>query len=253
MLKNLGIVLLSLLTSFIFNRVSYAESTIYTLPIALQQQLKLATEQLRKGECDDEKQPLSSELFYSLPTGELLILMGLPSYMCHIGSFMPIMVDHQGHWSWHDAIDGYPALLLTDSTQGYWLVSHGEVEGVYPALRHSRDGLHWQEIVLPESRNIDCCFEWLKQVCEVDGKIQLQFSSMDDEVTGFWSTTLNDSHAATPHWQKLTPEQIQPATQCQTAPLGQGNWQRKPNQQAQSVQFQSTQPGNTILIPLWLK
>ncbi|MDD2776306.1 MAG: hypothetical protein PHU06_10145 [Gallionella sp.] len=253
MLKNLGLVLIALLVNFIFNTVSYAETAVYTLPPALQQQLKLATEQLRKAECDEAKLSLSSELFYSLPTGELLILMGLPSYMCHIGSFMPTMVDRQGHWSWGDAIDGYPALLLTDSTRGYWLVSHGEIEGVYPELRHSRDGLHWQEITLPESRNIDCCFEWLKQVCEVDGQIQLQFSGMDDEVTGFWSTTLNDSLTATPHWQKRTPEQVQPATQCQTTPLNQGNWQRKLSPNGKTVRFQSTQQRSTVVIPNWLK
>lgn len=253
MLKNLVVVLISLLTSFIFNTASYAETASYTLPPALQQQLKLATEQLRKGECEEAKLPLSSELFYSLPTGELLILMGLPSYMCQIGSFMPIVVDRQGHWSWSDALDGYPALLLTDSVHGYWLVSHGEIEGVYPELRHSRDGLHWQDIVLPESRNIDCCFEWLKQVCEVDGQIQLQLSGMDDEVVGYWSTTLNDSLTATPHWQKLTPEQVQPAKQCQATPLNQGNWQRKLSENGKTVRFQSTQQRSTVVIPYWLK
>lgn len=242
-----------LIALLILGTASYAETATYTLPPALQQQLKLATEQLRKAECDEAKLPLSSELFYSLPTGELLILMGLPSYMCYIGSFMPMMMDRQGHWSWGDAIDGKPALLLTDRTRGYWLVSHGEIEAVYPELRHSLDGLHWQEIVLPESRNIDCCFEWLKQVCEVDGKIQLQFSGMDDEVVGYWSTTLNDSLTATPHWQKLEPEQVQPATQCQTTPLNQGDWQRKISTNGKLVRFQSMQQGNAVVIPHWLK
>ncbi|MDD4963843.1 MAG: hypothetical protein PHI11_08000 [Gallionella sp.] len=253
MLKNFGIVLILLLENFVFSTTCYAETASYTLPPALQQQLKLATEQLRKAECDEAKLPLSSELFYSLPTGELLILMGLPSYMCQIGSFMPMRVDRQGYWSWGDAIDGYPTLFLTDSTQGYWLVSHGEIEAVYPELRHSRDGLHWQEIVLPESRKIDCCFEWLKQVCEVDGKIQLQFSGMDDEVTGFWSTTLNDSLTSTPHWQKLEPEQVQPTTQCQTTPINHGNWQRKLSENGKTVRFQSKQQRSTVVIPYWLK
>lgn len=226
-----------------------ANSKVYKMPQTLVQKLKTETEQRQRGECEQQHLELFSDHFYALSDGKLLLLIGLPDYFCHSGSFMPVTIDNQGHWNTGAVIESLPTELLTDKARRLWLVSHWEIEGVFPFLHHSTDGSHWQEISLPKPQNIDCCFQYLKQVCVVEAQIQLKFTGIDDTPVEYWGTTVSDSLTSTPHWQKLAPQQLKNDKLCQINPLTNGDWQRTLTADGNEVRFQSAIQGITVIIP----
>lgn len=228
------------------------ETRVYKMPETLLQKLKTETGQRQRGECEQKKRELFSSHFYALDN-KLLLLIDLPDYFCNSGSFIPVTVDSQGHWEAGNVIESLPTELLTDTAHQLWLVSHWEIEAVVPLLHHSIDGVHWQEISLPKERKIDCCFEYIKQICINASQIQLKFTGLDDSPVEYWRTTVNDSLKATPVWQKLPPQQLNNQQQCQSTPLSNGDWKRKPSANASEIQFQSAMQHISVIIPHWLK
>lgn len=254
MAKHFCAAWLLFLTSFSYFPASYGQAVtrVYKMPQAVLQKLKTETEQRQRGECEQQNRELFSSHFYALPN-KLLLLIGLPDYFCHSGSFMPITVDSQGHWEAGTVIESLSTELLTDATQGLWLISHWEIEAVFPLLHHSTDGIHWQEITLPKPTTIDCCFTYLKQVCVSDAKIRLKITGIDDMPQEYWETKLSDSLSTTPAWQKLAAPPPEHESLCQTKPLTSGDWQRKPAANTKEIQFQSATQAMTVIIPRWLK
>lgn len=224
----------------------HAHAATIKMPKTVLTQLKIATEQRQKGECEQKKLELLSADFYALNNGNLLILIGLPDYFCHASSFMPVTVDKSGHWKVGTVIESYPSLLVSDAQQQLWLVSHFEHEAVFPVLHHSIDGVHWQEINLPKSRHIDCCFEWIKAICITESQLQLKFTGIDNARVEYWQTPISDSLKTTPNWQKMA------AQQCQMTALTSGDWQRKPATNGTEILFHSATAQVTVSIPKWL-
>lgn len=244
-MQNKTLATLLLFSALLINLINNpAHAVTITLPPTLLSELKTATEQRDKGECEQKNRELFSTDFYAL-NDKLLILVGLPDYFCHASSVMPVTVDTSGHWQTGTVIESYPSLLLQDDAQHLWLVSHWEHEAVFPLLHHSVDGVHWQEIHLPKLR-IECCFVWLKQLCIAESKIQLKFTGMDNAPVEYWQTTVNDSLHATPKWQQHT----QVLKNCQTQPLTHGDWQR--NAAKEEVLFHSAARAMTVILPKWL-
>lgn len=231
--------------------ISYAQpaAVIYKMPKTLLKRLKAETEQRYRGECE-QKRSLDSDDFYALADGKLLFFIGLPDYFCNASSFMPITVDNQGHWESGAVIESHPFLLMTDAARRLWLVSHWENEAVFPLLHYSIDGVHWQEINLPQARKIDCCFEYIKQICLLEPEIQVKFTGIDDTQAEYWAATVSDILKTTPNWQKLTPQQLKNDNQCQTTPLEQADWQRKTTDT--EIRFQSAEQQVSVIIPRWL-
>ena len=240
---------LMLMLNLVCLPVSHArpEGPILKMPATLVNRLKTETEQRQRGECEQNKREFSSHQFYTLNNGKLLILIGLPDYFCNASSFMPVTVDNQGHWEAGAVLESYPTFVLTDSHQQFWLISHWEIEGVYPVLHHSIDGVNWQEISLPKERKFDCCFQYIKQVCFSDAQIQLKFTGIDDTPVEYWATSVSDSLSPVPNWKKSNLQK------CQTTPLTSGDWQRKVSAKATAVRFQSATQRFKVLIPRWLK
>ena len=226
---------------------------VYNMPAALVNRLKTETLQRQRGDCEQKKREFSTHQFYALNHNKLLLLVGLPDYLCHASSFMPVVVDSTGNWHVGAVLESYPTFLLADNSQQLWLASHWEIEGVFPLLHHSLDGEHWQEINLPKERNIDCCFEYIKQVCINKSHLQLKFSGMDDTQTGYWQTSIEDSLKATPNWQKLNSEKVTPPEQCQITTLSSGDWQRAITNSGEEVSFYSATHRFTVIVPRWLK
>lgn len=233
----------------------YAKSEIltYKMPTSLIARLKSETEQRQRGECEQKNREFNSSQFYAFNDDKLLLLLGLPDYFCNASSFLPVTIDSHGNWNAGAVLESYPTFLLADRKQQLWLVSHWEIEGVFPLLHHSVDGANWQEINLPKQRQIDCCFEYLKQVCLSNSQIQVKFSGIDDVQIGYWQTTLNDSLSPSPHWQKTNAEKIIPPSQCETTVLTGGDWQRKISKNNLEISFQSTKQRFKVIVPRWLK
>lgn len=229
--------------------VTHAQAAIgvYKMPASLINRLKAETEQRQRGDCEQKKRELVSNKFYALNNGKLLLLIGLPDYFCNASSFMPVTIDKQGHWNAGAVQESYPSVLLTDARQELWLVSHWEIEAVYPLLHHSIDGINWQEINLPKERKIDCCFQYIKQVCINDSHIRLKFTGLEDTPVEYWTTSLNDSLKSAPDWKKTSPQQ------CKAVELTSGDWQRKVAANQAEISFQSALQGFKVIIPRWLK
>lgn len=226
---------------------------VYKMPRALVNRLKVETEQRQRGDCSQKNREFASSQFYALTNDHLLLLIGLPDYFCNASSFMPVVINRLGNWNAGAVFESYPSFLLTDNKRQLWLISHWEIEGVYPLLHHSLDGVHWQEISLPKERKIDCCFQYLKQVCLSESQIQLKFTGMDDTPVEYWQTTVSDSLKAAPNWQKTNTEKIIPPPQCQTTALTSGDWQRKITPNGAKTSFQSAHRNLKVEIPRWLK
>lgn len=229
--------------------VSYAKPAlaVYKMPDDLVKRLHTETAQRQRGECDKQRE-FASATFFAL-NQKLLVLIGLPDYFCHASSFLPVTIDKQGHWQAGAVIESYPTFLLHDNSEQLWLVSHWEIEGVYPLLHHSLDGAHWQEISLPKERQVDCCFEYLKQVCPSDSLLQLKFTDMDEVKAGYWQTTRSESLKAAPNWQKSSPA----PQQCRATSVTIGDWQRQEIAHHAQIQFYSATQGFKVQIPRWLK
>ncbi len=228
-------------------------TVVYKMPSNLVARLKAETEQRDRGECEQKKRELISSTFYALSPNKLLILIGIPDYFCHASSFMPVTVDSQGYWQIGTVLESYPSVLLLDESQGLWLVSHWEHEAVFPFLHYSTNGLNWQEINLPKSRQVDCCFEWLKQVCVTDSTVQLKFAGMNDARVEYWQTTINESLKITPRWRKSLLQKIKKTQHCQTVPLGVEDWQRRPAPNGTEIWFYSVKQAFSVVIPRWLE
>lgn len=227
----------------------YAQPTIpvYQMPAALVNRLKAETAQRQRGECEQKQREFGSHQFYALNNAKLLLLIGLPDYFCNASSFMPVTIDKLGHWETGAVLENYPTFLLTDSRQQLWLTSHWEIEGVYPVLQHSIDGVNWQEVSLPKERHIDCCFQYLKQVCLNNSQIQLKFTGIDDTPVEYWATGVTDSLKSAPDWKKTSPQP------CQATAITTGDWQRKTSANGTGISFESTTQGFKVVIPRWLK
>jgi len=48
------------------------------------------------------------------------------------------------------------------------------------------DGVDWQEIKLPENRDVDCCFERLEPICFQQNVMRLKFASAETGKTAYW-------------------------------------------------------------------
>jgi hypothetical protein len=226
--------------------------TLYNMPSALRLQLKVETEQRRRGECEQKKLALESTAFYALQNKNLLIFIGLPDYFCGSASFMPVTIDSQGHWSAGAVIESNPSLLLTDAARRLWLVSHFEIEAVFPLLHQSQDGVHWQEITLPKPADIACCFQYLKNVCVTESVLQLKLTGLEDTTVSYWQTPLRTNLPPNPAWQKMSLPPIKKASQCQTVPLTSGDWQRKLSKNSLAIEFHSAAQRMTVIMPRWL-
>ena len=116
-------------------------------------------------------------------------------------------------------------------------------------MYRSSDGIiNWQEITLPEDRNVDCCVEWLTEVCFYDQHIRLKFHGDENNTTKYWQANTQDTLNSTPEWRKLSTNEIKEAS-CTFVPTTTGDWVRKIQKQTREVIFQRNDLETMIVIP----
>lgn len=133
-----------------------------------------------EAQCGNRKHaPLFSREYYEIAPHNLLFFVGLPDYLCDSSnSFVPIVVDVDGNVTWGERMYGEPALVVQDQQQRLWLVTQWAVEASYPLLYRSENGIKWTEIPLPEERDVDCCFEYLNEICFQDEEMRVRFTGL---------------------------------------------------------------------------
>ena len=141
---------------------------------------------------------------YSIGNDKVLLLLGAPDYLCNSNSFLPVILDSQGTWASGEFIEGRPELIFKESETSFFMVTQWMIEGTYPTLFHSSDGINWRMLTLPEARDVDCCFEWLSNICLRDKRIHLTFEGDAPERTAYFSTLRPNVTGIAPEWRNDT-------------------------------------------------
>lgn len=217
------------------NGAAARKERIYRLPGSILRNIHQA---VQDGDFSCERKVLFSRHFFELADGRLLILLGIPDYLCAANSFMPVTVDDRGHWRAGAIMPGEPSLTAVGPDKALWLAAQWQAEGTYPALYRSLNGVDWQEIKLPENRDVDCCFERLERICFQQGRLRLKFASAVTGKTACWETEVERLAGPGPVWKPIVAardgEQEIP---CSYVPLGQGAWTRKESGRARAGIF----------------
>jgi hypothetical protein len=215
--------------------------------------LKKITEKMKEGGwggCGDkgDKIEIFSNHFFNLENNKLLLLLGISDYLCDFNTFIPVTVDYQGKWEEGRFISGEPTWLVKGSDNALWLNSQWQIEGTYPSLYHSKDGTQWQEVTLPENRNVDCCFEWLTQICFDKQQIRLKFYGDYTNKTAYWVAGMPDILKPIPKWHQVTHVEQNTENECSFVPVTKGNWIRTESENTPEIRFQLTQNDHTLTV-----
>jgi hypothetical protein len=129
--------------------------------------LRQIAEMESSGACSpDYIRPLRSQHFAALDRNTLLILLELPDYLCDkSNSIVPLLADVRGRWVLGDRLPGLPVFFEQGPDGALWLATQWQIEGTYPSLFRSKDGLHWHEIPLPPRPEPDSPFVFLDNLC----------------------------------------------------------------------------------------
>lgn len=230
--KKIHISLLLLLLSL------NVQAKTITLPKAIHQHLIKQTEKQLRSACEQPHSPLNYSV-YSLDK-QLLLFAHLPDEACYSRSVLPIYLN-KTKWQTGETLDSLPSALYQDPNKQLWLVSHWESEGVLPYLHFSKDRVHWQNINLPDTKNIDCCFVYLKQLCVTPTELQIKLTGTDDTNSQYWSQPLK-----TNHWHN-----INTLSACSNTEIGFDDWQQSTHDH--QIWLESKQRQLKIILPRWLK
>lgn len=200
------------------------ETRVYGMPDSIVQAIDRA---VQGGNFSCDKKVLFSKDFFELADRRLLILVGIPDYLCASNSFMPVTTDDQGKWLAGPILPGAPSLLALGPDDSLWLAAQWQIEGTFPALYRSTNGVDWTEIKLPENRGVDCCFEKLERICFQRGSIRLQFAGTETEKTAGWEADLDGREGNAPVWKPVASAgDGASAIPCSSITLGHGSWIR---------------------------
>ena len=208
---------------------------IFPMPSSILQSIRQA---IRDGNFSCGKKALFCRNFFELKDGRLLILVGVPDYLCASNSFMPVTVDDQGRWLAGTILPGAPSWIVPGPDDALWLATQWQVEGTFPALYRSLDGVDWQEIKLPENRDVDCCFEKLEPICFQQNVMRLKFASAETGKTAYWQAALDPGAVSAPVWQPVAHAgDGASAVPCSSVLLGQGSWIRVESGRSNWISF----------------
>lgn len=240
--------LVLLLLSYTFSSSLLAKSLAQTIPLALQQKL---CDQLANNEnrCDNGS-TLTYYTHSNLNNGNLLLFIYLNNHTAKMfkkpEAVIPVVVDQLGRW-----ISTVGENIITEDIQSInqdphgniWVRAEGQIEGAHPAFYHSRNGLSWKQTVLPENRNIDCCFEYVNKPIFLYDSITLTFRNAGGTRVRSWSTDYESAMSNTPFWQ---PVSNVPSSSIDTLP----NPSWKSSKTKSKITFLNIYSNKSIYLPL---
>ncbi|MCK4838838.1 MAG: hypothetical protein KAS94_08535 [Desulfobulbaceae bacterium] len=188
---------------------------------------------------------------YSINNDKVLLLLGAPDYLCNSNSFLPVILDAKGTWASGEFMEGRPELIFKESETSVFMVTQWMIEGTYPTLFHSSDGIDWRMVALPEARAVDCCSEWLSKICLRDKRIHLTFEGDDPERTAYFSTLRHNVTNTTPGWRNDT---NQTTAACSPASLAKLDITRTALKDSAEILFETRLGPRSLsfILPQWL-
>lgn len=180
-----------------------------------------------------EPGPLSAEVFLGRPDGTLLFFVQVPDYFCRSSNTaLPVLVEAAGQWRWGEPLAGLFTRVLAAPDGTLVAATQWQIEGTYPALLTSRDGLTWVELALPEERATRAPDE-SAELCFSD-RLELRLRSELEGKTQLWARALAEGD-----WKPIeTPT-------CGEQPEPPGGWRRA--QTAEETLFR--RPAREVALP----
>jgi hypothetical protein len=109
---------------------------------------------------------LDASRFHELRDGGLVVFVQVPDYLCSgSNTAVPVVITAKGEWKWGVPISGSVVHLAKSEDGTLWASSQWQVEGTYPMLHRSRDGIAWKEVPLPKERATAGPMEELGTLC----------------------------------------------------------------------------------------
>ena len=222
----------------------------YPLPPSIEAELSSLADRLMSCQRDEDR-PIGSHAFISLPSGELLVFLTIPDYLCHLSATMlPLTVSMDGHFATGPALEGAPNLFGLSPEGSVWLAAQTQVEASTPILYASRDGKTWTEIQLPPWPSDWAPFVFVERFCFSGDRlyITLKEEAGEDETRAVhYSTDAKAPLSAEPSWQPesgMAPAGLQHCTDpAQESP----KWGRAEDLNRGMAVFFT--PGARVLIP----
>lgn len=191
-----------------------------------------------------ERPEIKYRFHLSVSPDQLILIASVPEYLCiSANSFFSVVLSPDGTWRLSERIIGRPEIVTLGPGGRIWLSTQWMIEGTYPELLISDDGINWSDIPLPSRRNIDCCFEWLQAICFSSDQIRLHFLGTMSNKKGVWTSPLNIKNRFVPDWKRPDPEPVLIESQCLPV-LPQGQWRKQSDKQ--SVTFSRPTGGSEI-------
>jgi hypothetical protein len=203
--------------------------------------------------------PLRWSNFAALDRRRLLLLLALPDYLCeHSNTVLPVLVDSgrrrdRWHYRWRlgKPMAGEVQQLSRTSDGTLLLATRWIVEGSYPMLYRSRDGLNWQPLTLPLPRP-QPPFVSLLQLCvgERELRVLLGSETGDEAVAEAWTTPIAGLRPGrVPGWRLLgrgvgANLTVQP---CEAAVPSDGGWRKSESTDGTEISYR--QPGRAVVVP----
>ncbi len=194
---------------------------------------------------------VSCDHYFSTNTKDVILLLKISDYLCHqSNSFIPVRISPHGTFEIGTMYSGSPGLLLQQSETSYWMSTQWMIEGTYPELYKSSDGLFWKKVLLPENRNIDCCFEWITDICFSNNSIRVSFRGDTEQTIGSWETIRPSNKKTGLIWNKVPPEKPEAGDiECSKKAVNHVNWQAILVRKMIKLEFDEPSKSSIIILP----
>ena len=190
----------------------------------------------------DQERPLGSKHFMELSETSLLILLEIPDYLCdRSNTVIPLLADVRGRWVLGDSLPGLPAFFVKGPDKALWLVTQWQVEGTYPSLFRSEDGLHWKELPLPAGPEPGSPFILLSDLRFLGKDLLITLTSENgDENRPPQSYYANFSKISSGEavWQEYSDNGINMPAGCEPARRDESAWKREESPETGEIVFQ---------------
>ena len=191
----------------------------------------------------DKGRPLGSTHFMELGETSLLILLEIPDYLCdRSNTIVPLLADVRGRWILGDNLPGLPAFFGPGPDKALWLVTQWQVEGTYPSLLRSEDGLHWKELPLPAGPEPGSPFIFLSDLRFLGKDLLITLTSEngdENRPVQLYSANLREISSGSAAWQEYSDDGINIPAGCEPARRDESAWKREEAPEAQEVAFYS--------------
>ncbi len=138
---------------------------------------------LMRADRDCDRVGLSARHVFLLSGNRLLLLLEVANYFgCRSNAILPATVDSSGEWKWGEPLAGEIQAAAATADGSVWVASEWIIEGGYPALYRSADGVTWIDFDLPSRPPVPvdgAAADWITELCPRGDRLEIQEDTTD--------------------------------------------------------------------------